>query len=65
MKKVHIGLNMRQFSEDIPEGVVQVEVCKKSGFLATPACRSYGTTYVENFVQGTEPVRNMPISFIT
>ena len=63
MKKVHTGLIMKQFSEDIPEVVVQVEICKKSGFLATSSCRYSGTVYTENFVAGTEPTRNMPISF--
>ena len=63
MKKVHIGLIMKQFSEEMPEGVVQVEVCKKSGFLATSSCRAYGTAYTEYFVPGTEPIRNLPISF--
>ena len=64
MKNVHMGLTMKQFSEDIPEGVVQVEVCKKSGFLATSSCRYSGTAYTEYFVAGTEPVRHMSISFI-
>ena len=63
MKKVHTGLIMKQFSEEMPEGVVQVEVCKKSGFLATSSCRAYGTTYTEYFAPGTEPIRNLSISF--
>ena len=60
MKKIHTGLAMKKFSDDIPEGVVQVEVCKKSGFLATSNCRYSGTAYMEYFVAGTEPVGTCP-----
>ena len=60
MKKIHTGLAMIKFSDDIPEGVVQVEVCKKSGFLATSNCRYSGTAYMEYFVAGTEPVGTCP-----
>ncbi len=64
MKEVHIGLIMKKFNDDIPEGVVQKEVCKKSGFLATSSCRYSGCAYTEYFVEGTEPIRNMSLSFI-
>ncbi len=63
MKQVHTGLVMKQFSENIPEGVVQVEVCKKSGFLATSNCKYSGTKYTEYFVAGTEPTRKLSIPF--
>ena len=35
-------------------------MCKKSGFLATSTCRSYGTAYTEYFVSGTEPIQTCP-----
>lgn len=60
MKTVHSGLEPKTFHETKPENVVEVEVCKKSGFLASNYCRRYGTTYTEYFVKGTEPVQTCP-----
>ena len=60
MRKVHIGLSIQTFSETMPENVVAVEVCKKSGFLASSTCKKYRTTYTEYFVKGTEPVQTCP-----
>ena len=60
MQRVHEGLEPKTFYETKPEGVLEVEVCKKSGFLATSTCRSYRTSYVEYFVQGTEPIQTCP-----
>ncbi len=60
MKRVHEGLEPKTFYETKPENVVEVAVCKKSGFLATSSCRSYGTSYTEFFVKGTEPVQTCP-----
>lgn len=60
MRSVHEGLESKTFYETKPENVVEVEVCKKSGFLATSSCRRYGTTYTEYFVKGTEPVQTCP-----
>ena len=42
------------------KSVVEALVCKKSGFLATSTCRSYGTAYTEYFVSGTEPIQTCP-----
>lgn len=60
MRAVHNGLESKTFYETKPENVVEVEVCKKSGFLATSYCRRYGTAYTEYFVSGTEPVQSCP-----
>ncbi len=60
MKKVHIGLNIKTFAETKPEDAVAVEVCKKSGFLASSYCKRYGTSYTEYFVKGTEPKQTCP-----
>ena len=60
MRRVHEGLEPKSFSDTKPENVVEAEVCKKSGFLATSYCRSYGTTYTEYFVSGTEPIQTCP-----
>ena len=60
MKRIHEGLEPRSFIDEKPEGVAEVQVCKKSGFLATSTCRSYGTAYTEYFVSGTEPIQTCP-----
>jgi len=60
MQRIHEGLDAKTFYETKPEGVVEVEVCKKSGFLATYACKSYRTSYIEYFVSGTEPIQTCP-----
>lgn len=63
MKRVHEGYEPKTFYETKPEGVVEVRVCRKSGFLATSTCESYKTAYTEYFVSGTEPIRNMSMPF--
>ncbi|MDO5556121.1 MAG: PBP1A family penicillin-binding protein [Clostridia bacterium] len=60
MSQIHNGLESKTFYETKPEKVVEVETCKKSGFLATSTCRSNKTTYTEYFVQGTEPIQTCP-----
>ncbi len=60
MKRIHEGLEPKTFYETKPENVVEVEVCKKSGFLATNSCKRSGTAYTEYFVKGTEPVQTCP-----
>ena len=60
MRNVHNGLEPRTFYETKPETVLEVEVCKKSGFLASSSCKSYRTSYIEYFVPGTEPVQTCP-----
>ena len=60
MKSVHEGLEPKTFYQTKPETVLEVEVCKKSGFLATSYCKSYRTSYTEYFVPGTEPIQTCP-----
>lgn len=60
MNRVHEGFPSVAFSDTKPENIVEVEVCKKSGFLATSYCKKYKTSYKEYFVKGTEPVQNCP-----
>ena len=60
MTSVHEQMEPKTFYETKPERVLEVEVCKKSGFLATSSCRSYRTTYTEFFVEGTAPVQTCP-----
>ncbi len=60
MQKIHEGMETKRFYDTKPEGVLEVEVCKKSGFLATSTCERYRTSYVEYFAQGTEPVQTCP-----
>ncbi len=60
MRAVHSGLEQKTFHETKPENIVEVEVCKKSGFLASSYCRRYGTSYTEYFVKGTEPIQTCP-----
>ncbi len=60
MRGVHSGLEAKTFYDTKPENVVEVEVCKKSGFLASSYCRRYGTSYTEFFVKSTEPVQTCP-----
>ena len=60
MKNVHTGLEPKTFYETKPETVMEVEICKKSGFLASSYCKSYRTSYTEYFVPGTEPIQTCP-----
>lgn len=60
MRASHVELEPRSFHETKPENVLEVEVCKKSGFLASSYCRRYGTSYTEFFVKGTEPTQTCP-----
>ena len=60
MLRIHNGLEAKSFMDTRPENVVEVEVCNKSGFLATNTCRRSGCAYTEYFVKGTEPVQTCP-----
>lgn len=60
MRNVHEGLDAKTFEQTKPENVVEVEICEKSGFLATSTCRKYKTTRKEYFVKGTEPIQTCP-----
>lgn len=50
MKKIHTGLENSKF--DMPEGVSEKTICKKSGQVANNSCTE---TYTEYFLPGTEP----------
>lgn len=55
MKRVHEDLPNATFP--IPEGLVQVQVCSKSGKLPTPGlCEEAGCVITEYFAEGTEPI---------
>lgn len=55
MKRVHEELPNATFP--IPEGLVQTQVCSKSGKLPTPGlCAEQGCVVTEYFAEGTEPV---------
>ena len=47
------GLSGGEFTQ--PDGIVQAEVCTKSGKMPTDACRSDGTVVTEYFAEGTQP----------
>ncbi len=58
MKKVHEGLPRKEFNE-MPDNIVQKEICIYSGKIATELCkrdpRGSKTTKLEYFIKGTEP----------
>jgi penicillin-binding protein 1A len=54
MRKVHKGLPVEEFRR--PEtGLVEVEICKKSGLLPDPQGYCKNQTMTEIFLKGTEP----------
>ena len=53
MSRVHEGLENQAFER--PEGIVELEVCNKSGLLATDLCRQFGCSYVEKFDKDSLP----------
>ncbi|MBA3533780.1 MAG: transglycosylase domain-containing protein [Ardenticatenales bacterium] len=50
MMALHEGLPVEPFP--VPEGIVQVQICAKSGMLPTPNCPEVKT---EVFIEGTQP----------
>lgn len=56
MRSMHEGYEPKEF--DMPDGIVEAEVCTQSGKKPTSLCRqdSRGTVELEYFVKGTEPV---------
>lgn len=60
MKRVHENLPNEQFS--IPQGLVQVEVCKTSGKLPVAGFCD-GNTYTEYFAEGTQPTESCDIHY--
>ncbi|MCR4946794.1 MAG: penicillin-binding protein [Lachnospiraceae bacterium] len=56
MQRIHEGLEYKDF--EMPEGIVKAKVCKKSGLLATEACKldeRGSQVYTEYFVKGSQP----------
>lgn len=60
MKRVHENLPNEQFS--IPQGLVQLEVCKTSGKLPVAGFCD-GNTYTEYFAEGTQPTESCDIHY--
>ncbi len=62
MKRVHEDLpNINEFP--IPEGLVEMEICSKSGKLPTRLCEEAGCVKTEYFAEGTEPTEPCDIHF--
>ncbi len=60
MKRVHENLPNEQFAT--PEGIVQAQVCSRSGKLPIPGLCD-ATTYTEYFAEGTVPVDSCNVHF--
>ena len=63
MKRVHEDLpNISEFP--IPEGLVEMEICSKSGLLPTPGlCDALGCVKTEYFAEGTEPIEQCNVHY--
>ncbi len=62
MKRVHEDLPNASFA--IPSGLVQMQVCNKSGKLPTPGlCDAAGCVITEYFAEGTEPTELCDIHY--
>lgn len=62
MKRVHEDLPNQAFA--IPSGLVQLEICSKSGKLPTPGlCAEAGCVVTEYFAEGTEPTELCDIHY--
>jgi penicillin-binding protein 1A len=57
MRKAHQTLNIPQRNFDVPEGIIEVEICSISKQLPDRAC----TVEKELFIEGTEPTRSCQI----
>ncbi len=51
MEQVHQGLEVKDFPQ--PDGIVEVEICEKTGYLPSSSC----STITEYFAEGTEPTK--------
>lgn len=60
MKRVHENLPAEQFAT--PQGLVQVEVCSKSGLLPIPGLCDGDTVY-EYFAEGTVPIESCNVHY--
>lgn len=62
MKRVHEDLPKAQFG--IPSGIVQAQVCNKSGKLPIPGlCDAQGCVITEYFAEGTVPTESCDIHY--
>ncbi len=62
MKRIHEDLPNQAFA--VPSGLVQLEVCNKSGKLPTPGlCAEAGCVITEYFAEGTEPTELCDIHY--
>lgn len=62
MKRVHEDLPNATFA--IPDGLVQTQICSKSGKLPTPGlCAEQGCVVTEYFAEGTEPTELCDIHY--
>ena len=62
MKRIHENLPNASFP--IPSGLVQLQVCNKSGKLPTPGlCEEAGCVITEYFAEGTEPTELCDIHY--
>lgn len=62
MKRIHEELPNAAFP--VPEGLVQMQVCSKSGKLPTPGlCEEAGSVITEYFAEGTEPTETCDIHY--
>ncbi|MBO4405006.1 MAG: PBP1A family penicillin-binding protein [Treponema sp.] len=55
MAKVHEGKPMKNFNEELPDGIVQMDVCTRSGGIYTPECGE-NHRITGYFLAGTQPV---------
>lgn len=62
MKRVHENLPNEDFV--VPEGLVQVAVCRKSGLLPIPGlCDADNCVVTEYFAEGTEPIDSCSVHY--
>ena len=61
MERVHENLPNEQFS--MPQGIVQVEICNKSGKLPVPGFCDASCIVREFFAEGTEPTESCDIHY--
>ncbi len=51
MEQIHQGLEVKDFPQ--PDGIVEVEICKDTGYLPSSSC----STITEYFAEGTAPTK--------
>lgn len=55
MEEIHANAKLKEKKFDRPDGVINANICKKSGGLANDGCKSAGCAANELFIEGTEP----------